>query len=135
MNTTTTETAEKISQTLHLRLEEAPPFGSGTMPAAQERTFAMLAHLFPLIIWFWKRKESPVVDAHGKEALNFGITAMICLWPVSFLASFLGVTVARVVGLGMSVLGLGLLALVIWAMLKARDGKLLRYPVNFRLIK
>ena len=118
-----------------LKLEDAPPFGAGAMPADKERTFAMLAHLFPLIVWFWKRRESPVVDAHGKEALNFCITAFICIWPVSFIAGFLGSMIATIVGLVMMVVSLGVLALVIFAMLKARDGKLLRYPVNFRLIK
>ena len=118
-----------------LKLEEAPPFGAGAMPAEKERTFAMLAHLFPLIVWFWKRRESPVVDAHGKEALNFCITAVICIFPVSFLAGFLGLTVARIVSLAVMIVSLGLLALVVFAMLKAREGKLLRYPVNFRLIK
>jgi len=120
---------------IQLKLEDAPPFGAGAMPADKERTFAMLAHLFPLIVWFWKRRASPVLDAHGKEALNFCITAIICLFPVSFLAGFPGLTVARIVSLGLMVVGLGLLALVVFAMVKAREGKLLRYPVNFRLIK
>ena len=120
---------------IHMRLEDAPAFGAGSMPAEQERTFAILAHLFPLIIWLWKRKESPAVDAHGKEALNFGITAMLIFWPVGFIAGLCGVTVARIVGLGTSILSLGVLALVVFAMIQAGKGKLLRYPINFRLIK
>ena len=118
-----------------LKLEDAPPFGAGSMPAEQERTFVMLAHLFPLIVWFWKRRESPAVDAHGKEALNFGITAFLCIWPASFVAGFLGLTVAKIVGLAVTVLSLGVLAMVVYGMIKARTGRLLRYPVNFRLIK
>lgn len=120
---------------LSLNLEQAPAFGSGSMPAESERTFVMLAHLFPLIVWFWKRKQSPAVDAHGKEALNFGITALIIVWPISFVAALLGATVARVVSLGTGVLSLGVLALVVYAMIQARQGKLLRYPINFRFIK
>lgn len=118
-----------------LKLEAAPAFGSGAMPAEQDRTFSMLAHPFALIIWLWKRKASPAVDAHGKEALNFGITMMICMLPINLIAGFLGASVALVISLAMSLVGLVMLALVIYGMLKAKDGQLLRYPVNFRLIK
>ena len=89
----------------------------------------------PLIVWPRKRKTSPVVDAHGKEALNFAITAMLILWPIGIVGSFFGVIIARIVAPGTSVLCLGLLALVIFAMFQARQGKLLRYPVNFSFIK
>ena len=118
-----------------LKFEDGPPFGAGAMPAEQERTFALLSHIFSLIIWLWKRRDSPVVDAHGKEALNFGITVFICTFPVSFLATFLPAFVALIVSLVMMVVGLGALALVIYGGMKAREGRLLRYPVNFRLIK
>jgi uncharacterized Tic20 family protein len=118
-----------------LKFEQAPAFGSGSMAAATEPLYAMLAHLFPLIIWFWKPRESPAVDAHGKEALNFGITVMICIWPLSFLAGFLPGFIARIVGLGAMIFGIGVLALVVCGMIHARSGRLLRYPLNFRLIK
>jgi uncharacterized Tic20 family protein len=75
------------------------------------------------------------LDAHGKEALNFAITAILIIWPIGFLAGLCGLTVARIVALGTSVISLGLLALVICAMVQAGKGKLLRYPINFRLIK
>ncbi len=43
---------------------------------------AMLGHLLaivtgfvaPLIIWLIKKEESPFIDDHGREALNFQIT-------------------------------------------------------------
>jgi len=118
-----------------LTFEEAPPFGGGTMPVEQEKTFVMLAHLFSIIIWPWKRKESPAVDAHGKEALNFGITMLICLIPIQIVASLLPAAIMLIISLLISVVSLAALALVIIGMLKAKDGKLLRYPFNFRLIK
>lgn len=135
MNSTALQTQFNKARRFHLNLEEAPAFGAGSMPAEKEPLFAMLAHVFPLIIWPWKRKASPVVDAHGKEALNFAITAMIILWPVGIIGSLLGVTVAKFVALGTSVLSLGFLALVVFAMIQASKGKLLRYPINFRFIK
>ena len=105
------------------------------MPADQERTFALLSHLFSLIIWLWKRRESPVVDVHGKEALNFGITLFICVFPVSFIAGFLPSAITTIIGLALMVLNLGVLGLLIYGGIKAQQGKVLRYPVNFRLIK
>ena len=33
--------------------------------------------LAPLIVWLLKRDESPEIDAHGKEALNFQISMLI----------------------------------------------------------
>jgi uncharacterized protein len=117
-----------------LTFENAPPFGGGTMPVDQEKTFVMLAHLFSIIIWPWKRKESPAVDAHGKEALNFGITVLIFILPLQILVRilpFLWVVISILV----TVVSLAALGLVIIGMLKAKEGKLLRYPVNFRLIK
>ena len=122
-------------RSFRLQLEDAPAFGTGSMPVKDESLFVMLAHFFPLIVWPWKRHTSPSVDAHGKEALNFAITAMLILWPVGIIGSFLGVNIARITALGTSLLSLGLLALVVFAMTQARQGKLLRYPVNFRFIK
>ena len=76
-----------------------------------------------------------MVDAHGKEALNFGITVFLCMLPVNIIAGFLPGIVITIVGLAMMVVGLAMLALMIYGGLKAREGKLLRYPFNFRLIK
>jgi uncharacterized Tic20 family protein len=105
------------------------------MPADKERTFALLAHLFSLIIWLWKRRDSPVVDVHGKEALNFGITIFLCMLPINILAGFLPAIVITIAGIAMMLVSLAMLALLIFGGLKAREGKLLRYPFNFRLIK
>ncbi len=33
--------------------------------------------LGPLIVWLVKRDDSPEIDAHGKEALNFQISMLI----------------------------------------------------------
>ena len=124
-----------IQSRFALKLEDAPPFGAGTIPADKERTLALLAHPFSLIVWLWKRRESPAIDMHGKDALNFGITMFLCTFPVSFLAAFLPSFVSLIISIVMMVVSLGTLALVIYGGLKARGGKLLRYPLNFRLIK
>jgi uncharacterized Tic20 family protein len=119
-----------------LKFENAPPFGGGTMPVESEKTMVMLAHLFSIIIWPWKRKESPAVDAHGKEALNFGITMLLIFFiPVNILARLLPLGLALVFSILTMLVGLASLALVIIAMINAKEGKLLRYPINLRLIK
>jgi len=118
-----------------LKFELAPPFGGGSMPLESEKTMVMLAHFFSLIIWPWKRKESPAVDAHGKEALNFGITMLlICFIPVVVLSTILP-DLGLILGIINALVGLACLALVIIGMINAKEGKLLRYPINFRLIK
>lgn len=124
------------SNRLPIRIESAPAFGGGSMSIEQERTFVLLAHLFPLIIWPWKRKASPAVDAHGKEALNMGITLMILMFPLGLISGLLGsLFVASIVSIISSLVSLATLMLVVIAAVKAQSGWLLRYPLNFRLIK
>ena len=74
-----------------------------------ERMWAMLCHLSalagfvvpfgsiigPLIVWLIKRDEMPVVDVHGKKALNFQITmaiAYVVCFVLMFVASRLNIT-------------------------------------------
>lgn len=128
-------TTAAVASRIPLKIEDAPPFGQGVMPIEQERTFAMLSHLFPLVIWLWKRRSSAVVDAHGKESMNFSITMFICSFGISIVASFLGTAVALIAGLVLMVMNICVIALVVYAMIQANNGRLLRYPVNFRLIK
>jgi len=124
------------SNRLPIRIEAAPAFGQGDMSIDKERTFVLLAHLIPLIVWPLKRKASPAVDAHGKEALNMGITLLIVLFPIGFISGLLGsMALATLVSIGTSVLSFAMLVLVMIGALKAQQGWLLRYPGNLRLIK
>lgn len=114
----------------------------------------------PAIIWYLKKDESELIDAHGKESLNFqismtiyGIGASIIFVLIAFigmiiffglgavqsdpLAVFFGV----MAGFGL-VIGIGLLAaiaifqlvVVIFAAIKTKDGEMYRYPFNLRLL-
>lgn len=124
------------SNRLPIRIESAPAFGGGSMSADQEKTFVLLAHLFPLIIWPWKRKESPAVNAHGKEALNMGITLLIVMFSLGFISGLLGsASIAGIVSIITSLMSLAMLMLVVIGAVKAQQGWLLRYPGNLRLIK
>ena len=85
--------------------------------------------LGPLILWLIKRNESPSVDAHGKESLNFQISMTIWLLlcvPLMFV--FVGFVVAAV---------LVVLAIVwvVLAALEASKGGFYRYPLTIRFFK
>lgn len=115
------------------------------LPTAQERQWAMLAHLStlapyiialpfigfagPLVVRATKGEESAWVDNHAKEALNFQLTLLIG-YAVSL------VTACFVVGI---VLGIGIalfsLAVTVMAAIKANNGEVFRYPATIRFVK
>jgi len=87
------------------------------------------ALLGPLIVWLLKRGDSPEIDAHGKEALNFQISmfiyncvaAVFCLILIGFLF--------------LAILWVLNAILVIIAAVQASDGKFYRYPMTIRFIQ
>jgi len=84
----------------------------------------------PLVIWLIKRNEMPMVDRHGKEALNFQITVsiafLICV-PLMFV--LIGIPL-------MFVVGIGALILTIMAAVKVSGGNFeYKYPFAIRLLK
>ena len=87
-------------------------------------------HLLPpLIVWLIKRDDSPELDAHGKEAVNFqismliynAIAAVFCLILVGFVFLFLLWVLNTI--------------FVIIAAIQASDGKFYRYPMTIRFIQ
>lgn len=85
--------------------------------------------LSPLLVWLLKRNDSPEIDQHGKESLNFQISMLI----YSIVAGVLCLVLIGFVLL--PVLHLLNVVLVIIASLRANEGKLYRYPFTIRLIK
>lgn len=114
-----------------------PSDPSWTSVTSDEKLFAIFAHLgtiiggflVPLIIWIVKKDESPFVDYHAKEALNFQITV------------FLGYVVGGILSIVLIgvfvILACWILSVVcaIMAAVKANEGKPYRYPVSWRIIK
>ena len=91
---------------------------------------AFPGHLLgPLIVWLVKRGDSPEIDAHGKEALNFQISMLIynlvaavfCLILVGFVF--------------LAILWVLNALFVIIAAIQASDGKFYRYPMTIRFIQ
>jgi uncharacterized Tic20 family protein len=123
-----------------------PPVGvtAPTVSSTNVRTWNILCHasallgvflhfpghlLGPLIVWLAKRDDSPEIDAHGKESVNFqismliynGIAVVFCLVLVGF--AFL------------AVLWVLNAVFVIVASIQASDGKFYRYPMTIRFIQ
>jgi len=118
-----------------LRIEDGPPFGEGKLCIEDDRLFSGLAHLLAFVIWPLKREESQAINTHGKEALNMMITWLLVMIPLKILIGFLPNFLGVVFSLLYSLVGFAALALAIYGLLLARQGKLLRYPFNLRLIK
>ena len=110
----------------------------------EEQNWAMICHLSalsgflipfgnivgPLIVWLSKRAEMPLVETHGKEALNFQITVRIAM-AISALLIF--VLIGFVL---MPIVVIGALVLTIMAAIKVSNGELdYRYPWSLRLLK
>jgi len=92
--------------------------------------FHFLGHLLgPLIVWLVKRGDSPEVDAHGKESLNFQISMLI----YDAIAAILCIVLIGIpILIALWVLNT---VLVIIASIQASEGKFYRYPLTIRLIK
>ena len=88
-----------------------------------------LGHLFgPLIVWLVKRGDSPEIDAHGKESLNFQISMLI----YDAIAAILCIVLIGIpILIALWVLNT---VFVIIASVKASEGTLYRYPFTIRLI-
>lgn len=116
----------------------APVFASPTT-----RTWCILAHasalvgfvvpffghmVGPLIIWLAKRPDSPEIDAHGKESMNFQISMLI----YNIVA---GILCIILIGIPILILlHFANIIFVIIASIQAGEGRLYRYPMTIRLI-
>ena len=115
----------------------------GLIPDKDELMWSTIAHLgfiaglvipfgnviTPLVIWLVFKDRSSYVDYHGKEALNFQITATLAM-----IAS--GILILLIIGIFL-LIGVVLLALVfsIVAATKANNGEYYEYPFTIRFIR
>ncbi len=142
-----------VDATPHEHAHRTPPVnerGRAYDPdaTADERSYtlfmhlALLAHLvltliailIPIIMWQVKKNESPFLDDHGREAVNFQISLVI--WsiiftvvsiPVGFMTCGIGFTLAFVPTI------LGLIGMI-QAASAANRGEFYRYPMTFRFV-
>lgn len=108
-----------------------------------DKTWAMLCHLSalaglvipfgsiigPLIVWLIKKDEMPLVDIHGKKALNFQITMAIA-YITCFLLMFVAVGLIL-----LPIVAIFDFIMIVIASIKANDGKEFNYPLSLTLIK
>jgi uncharacterized Tic20 family protein len=115
-----------------------------TSPTAEERQWAMFAHLSallglvvwaagillgPLIVWLIKRDTLPFVNDQGKEALNFQITVFLAgIVCTALIFVLIGIPL-------LAALAIFDLVFLIIAAVKANEGVAYRYPICLRLIK
>src|SRR5436853_4263234 len=114
-----------------------------TSTSTSVRTWCVLAHatalvgflvpfaghiVGPLIVWLAKRQDSPEIDAHGKESMNFQISMLI--WNV-----IAGILCLVLIGIPLLIL-LHILNIifVVVATIRASEGRLNRHPLAIRLI-
>lgn len=132
-----------------------PPPPPAVGPSAEEKQWAMFAHLSalvggiltsgwagsigcfigPLVIWLVKKDAMPFVDDQGKEALNFNITVgivFLALLILSIVTFGIGLIVAVPLWI---IIGIAWLVFTIIAAVKANNGERYRYPLTLRLIK
>ena len=86
------------------------------------------AIIAPLILWSMKKEDSPYIDEHGKEAVNFQISILI-YFVVSFVLCFVFIGVI----LMPAVLLFQLIACIV-AGLRANEGEIMRYPLSIRFM-
>lgn len=83
----------------------------------------------PLLIWLLKKEESPFIDFHGKEYLNFIISYTV----YSIVASILMIVLVGFILL--PIIGLMAFVFTIIAAVKAYNGEIYHFPLVFRIIK
>jgi uncharacterized Tic20 family protein len=122
-------------------MDTTPP--AAPSASSQTRTWNVLCHasallglfthfvghlLGPLIVWLVKRGDSPEIDAHGKESLNFQLSMLIydCI---------AGILCIIVIGIPLLIaLWIANTVLVIIASIKASEGQFYRYPFTIRFL-
>lgn len=116
--------------------------GGGMTTAERTQNYAMWLHLsmlanlaapgagyvLPVVLW-QTRKEDPIIDEHGRNALNFQITQLILM----VLGAILAVVVVGI----FLILGALIMSIVcpILVGLKAKRGVIEKYPMTFEFIK
>ncbi len=86
----------------------------------------------PIVIWLVKRDELPEIDAHGRAAANWMISAFLYTVGATILwFTIIGIPAAIILWGG---LWLANIAFPVIAAVKAYDGKLWRYPATLSLL-
>lgn len=121
-------------------MQSRPPVGLQTTDEKQMGMFVHLAGIanafaFPIgaiitvVLWQTQKDKMPALDAHGKMAVNWGISSLIYA-VVSFILMF--VLVGFLTGLAVWVM---MIVFPIIAGIKANNGELWEYPLTIKFLK
>lgn len=121
-----TESERQLAMWMHLSL-----LGHLVLP--------LLIIILPLVLWLTRRDDSPFIDDHGKETLNFHITLILYALFLPILGALVGVLLC---GVGMVVTIPASIALpyvlgvigMIAAAKAAHRGEYYRYPMTLRFL-
>ena len=83
----------------------------------------------PLLVWLLKREDSPFIDSHGKEALNFHISMTIYAI-ISVVLILVAIGIVMLIGLLLL-----WLSAVIASAVRASNGQEPWYPLKIRFLK
>ena len=83
----------------------------------------------PIVIWQIKKDSMPIIDAHGKNAVNWIISTLIYS-AVCFVLTFILIGI-----LGFAILGILAIVFPIIAGIKANSGEVWEYPLTIRVFK
>jgi uncharacterized Tic20 family protein len=90
---------------------------------------ALLAFIFPMVVYLVMRSDSPFVSHHAREALNFHLSLLvyaICCIPLCLL--IIGIPLLIAVGVA------GLVCSIV-AAVKASEGVYYQYPLSIRFFR
>jgi len=131
----------------HAPSPPVPPPPARTMEEADARMWAAFAHLAglvyllgvpgilgSLVVWLWKRGGHPLVNEHGREAVNFQLSLLIYNL-LAGVSAFLtcGFSVLVLIPL-FAVFAVLVVVLPIIGTIQASEGRPYRYPLTIRLL-
>jgi uncharacterized Tic20 family protein len=86
----------------------------------------------PLIMWLVKRDQSPFIDDHGREAVNFQISITLyalATIPLGIVTCGAGYVIGWIAVVVLAIIGM------ITGAIAAHQGRYFRYPATIRLVK
>ena len=129
---------------------EEEPIGPDSLPETycsedEARTWSMACHLAglglfvlppftgviaTLIVWLFTKRRHPLIDANGKEALNFQISVLIYLTVALLMLFAICISIPLLITVGIFDLVFTVIAIV-----KSNQGQAYRYPLCMRFVK
>jgi uncharacterized protein len=117
---------------------QAPVYTSSSAGDLSANLWGMILHLslllewtlvgivVPIVIWQVKKDKYPIIDEHGKNAVNWIISLALYFF-LSFLLTFVLIGVV-----GFFIFGILAVVFPIIAAIKANNGEVWRYPLSIR---